>query len=163
MTSLFERIDLPEVAARRTAWYPASPAASITCPISPSSRPGSRAKLGPGPLRRVRAATGAKMDLTETARFAREQIQLARAQLGSRGARRRALPAASAGARSRSPRPPSWKDSRHARSRVASTSHRRRPIITSNTSIRRSTSRIVPRPASGLPTRHHRVTRDEYH
>jgi predicted ATPase/class 3 adenylate cyclase/DNA-binding CsgD family transcriptional regulator len=87
VTSLFERIDLPDVAGTLYGAISRQPGSEHHVPDLPELAVRIATKLGSDRFDEC-AATGAKMDLTETARFAREQIQLARARLATRNARR---------------------------------------------------------------------------
>ncbi len=86
VTSLFERIDLPEVAGTLYGAISRLPGGEHHVPDLPDVAARIASKLGSDRFDAC-VATGATMDLTEAARFAREQIQLARAQLATRAPR----------------------------------------------------------------------------
>ena len=88
VTSLFERIDSPEVAGTLYGAITGQPGSEHHVPDLPDLGGRIASKLGADRFDEC-ASSGATMDLTDTAHYAREQIQLARAQLPMRDDARR--------------------------------------------------------------------------
>jgi predicted ATPase/class 3 adenylate cyclase/DNA-binding CsgD family transcriptional regulator len=86
VTALFERIDCPEVAGTLYGAITCQPGSDHHVPDLPDLAVRLTARLGSDRFDTC-ASSGATMDLTESAHYAREQIQCARAQLATRAAR----------------------------------------------------------------------------
>ena len=86
VTALFERIDSPEVASKLYGAITCQPGSEHHVPDLPEVAGRLSSKLGSERFDEC-ASSGAIMDLIETAHYAREQIQLARAQLATRATR----------------------------------------------------------------------------
>jgi predicted ATPase/DNA-binding CsgD family transcriptional regulator len=83
VTALFERIECPEVAGTLYGAISRQPGSDHHVPDLPDLAGRLESKLGSGRFDEC-ASSGATMDLTETAHYAREQIHLARATLATR-------------------------------------------------------------------------------